>query len=282
MNKNFYFLLSVIVLIVITVVLIFYPSEPEIYNTSGNITFKDTKLSNSGPLVFEDMKATIDMDNHRRLKVAKYRDNAKLKTLGQTNVNYVNSELTLASGSNLPRTTLAANTPQGFRRYISDNSSAQSVVNIAGFQQLNVANAGVLNQVGGVVQIGNIAAVAFDDCSHENIEWSDDGPWGHCTDCGGNGTITGDINSDGTIDIDDMEWVPIGDIVVPMMLFGFIYLLLCFLRRNSFMQLYFYVKEAESKMFQIQPLLLCSNLQFIQKGRSSPGSLGRALSNGDA
>ena len=37
------------------------------------------------------------------------------------------------------------------------------------------------------------------------------------------------------IDMDDMEWVPIGDIVVPMMLFGFIYLLLCFLRRNSFM-----------------------------------------------
>lgn len=234
MNKNFYFLLSVVALILVAVVMIFYPSELEISSNVDNITFKNTKLGESN-LVFEDMNATIDMTNHRRLKVAKYRDNAKLKTLGQTNVNYVNSELTLASGSNLPRTTLAANTPQGFRRYISDNSSAQSVVNIAGFQQLNIANAGVLNQVGGVVQIGNIAAVAFDDCSHENIDWSNDGPWGHCTDCGGNGTITGDINSDGTIDIDDMEWVPIGDIVVPMMLFGFIYLLLCFLRRNSFM-----------------------------------------------
>lgn len=234
MNKNFYFLLSIVALILVAVVMIFYPSELEISSNVDNITFKNTKLGESN-LVFEDMNATINMTNHRRLKVAKYRDNAKLKTLGQTNVNYVNSELTLAFGSNLPRTTLAANTPQGFRRYISDNSSAQSVVNIAGFQKLNVANAGVFNQVGGVVQIGNIAAVAFDDCSHENIEWSDDGPWGHCTDCGGNGTITGDINSDGTIDIDDMEWVPIGDIVVPMMLFGFIYLLLCFLRRNSFM-----------------------------------------------
>lgn len=234
MNKNFYFLLSIVALILVAVVMIFYPSELEISSNVDNITFKNTKLGESN-LVFEDMNATINMTNHRRLKVAKYRDNAKLKTLGQTNVNYVNSELTLASGSNLPRTTLAANTPQGFRRYISDNSSAQSVVNIAGFQKLNVANAGVFNQVGGVVQIGNIAAVAFDDCSHENIEWSDDGPWGHCTDCGGNGTITGDINSDGTIDIDDMEWVPIGDILVPMMLFGFIYLLLCFLRRNSFM-----------------------------------------------
>lgn len=236
MNKNFYFLLSVIVLIVITVVLIFYPSEPEIYNTSGNITFKDTKLSNSGPLVFEDMKATIDMDNHRRLKVAKYHDRTKMKShVSDANANYVNGDLSLMAKSNMPHTSLAVNNAQGFRRYISDNSSAQSVVNIAGFQKLNVANAGVFNQVGGVVQIGNIAAVAFDDCSHENIEWSDDGPWGHCTDCGGNGTITGDINSDGTIDIDDMEWVPIGDIVVPMMLFGFIYLLLCFLRRNSFM-----------------------------------------------
>ena len=236
MNKNFYFLLSVIVLIVITVVLIFYPSEPEIYNTSGNITFKDPKLSNSGPLVFEDMKATIDMDNHRRLKVAKYHDRTKMKShVSDANANYVNGDLSLMAKSNMPHTSLAVNNAQGFRRYISDNSSAQSVVNIAGFQKLNVANAGVFNQVGGVVQIGNIAAVAFDDCSHENIEWSDDGPWGHCTDCGGNGTITGDINSDGTIDIDDMEWVPIGDIVVPMMLFGFIYLLLCFLRRNSFM-----------------------------------------------
>ena len=138
MNKNFYFLLSVVALILVAVVMIFYPSELEISSNVDNITFKNTKLGESN-LVFEDMNATIDM-SRRRLKVAKYRDNAKLKTLGQTNVNYVNSELTLASGSNLPRTTLAANTPQGFRRYISDNSSAQSVVNIAGFQQLNIAN----------------------------------------------------------------------------------------------------------------------------------------------
>lgn len=234
MNKNFYFLLSVIVLIVITVVLIFYPSEPEIYNTSGNITFKDTKLSNSGPLVFEDMKATIDMDNHRRLKVAKYHDRTKMKShVSDANANYVNGDLSLMAKSNMPHTSLAVNNAQGFRRYISDNSSSQAVVNVAGFQQLHIN--GSNHSLSGVVQVGSIASVAFDDCSHENIEWSDDGPWGHCTDCGGNGTITGDINSDGTIDIDDMEWVPIGDIVVPMMLFGFIYLLLCFLRRNSFM-----------------------------------------------
>ena len=227
MNKNFYFLLSIVALILVAVVMIFYPSELEISSNVDNITFKNTKLGESN-LVFEDMNATINMTNHRRLKVAKYHDRTKMKShVSDANANYVNGDLSLMAKSNMPHTSLAVNNAQGFRRYISDNSSAQSVVNIAGFQKLNVANAGVFNQVGGVVQIGNIAAVAFDDCSHENIEWSDDGPWGHCTDCGGNGTITGDINSDGTIDIDDMEWVPIGDIVVPMMLFGFIYLYYC-------------------------------------------------------
>ena len=229
MNKNFYFLLSVVALILVAVVMIFYPSKPEIYSNLENITFKNTKLGESN-LVFEDMNATIDMTNHRRLKVAKYRDNAKLKTLGQTNVNYVNSELTLASGSNLPRTTLAANTPQGFRRYISDNSSSQAVVNVAGFQQLHIN--GSNHSSGGVVQVGSIASVAFDDCTHENIEWSNEGPWGHCTDCGGNGTITGDINSDGTIDIDDMEWVPLGDVVIPMLLLAFSYLVIMFIYKK--------------------------------------------------
>ena len=229
MNKNFYFLLLVVALIVGAVVMIFYPSEPEIYSSVDNITFKNTKLNESN-LVFEDMNATIDMTNHRRLKVAKYRDNAKLKILGQTNVNYVNSELTLASGSNLPRTTLAANTPQGFRRYISDNSSSQAVVNVAGFQQLHIN--GSNHSSGGVVQVGSIASVAFDDCTHENIEWSNEGPWGHCTDCGGNGTITGDINSDGTIDIDDMEWVPLGDVVIPMLLLAFSYLVIMFIYKK--------------------------------------------------
>ena len=230
MNKNFYFLLLVVALIVGAVVMIFYPSEPEIYSSVDNITFKNTKLNESN-LVFEDMKATIDMDNRRRLKVAKYHDRTKMKShVSDANANYVNGDLSLMAKSNMPHTSLAVNNAQGFRRYISDNSSSQAVVNVAGFQQLHIN--GSNHSSGGVVQVGSIASVAFDDCTHENIEWSNEGPWGHCTDCGGNGTITGDINSDGTIDIDDMEWVPLGDVVIPMLLLAFSYLVIMFIYKK--------------------------------------------------
>lgn len=229
MNKNFYFLLLVVALIVGAVVMIFYPSEPEIYSSVDNITFKNTKLNESN-LVFEDMNATIDM-SRRRLKVAKYHDRTKMKShVSDANANYVNGDLSLMAKSNMPHTSLAVNNAQGFRRYISDNSSSQAVVNVAGFQQLHIN--GSNHSSGGVVQVGSIASVAFDDCTHENIEWSNEGPWGHCTDCGGNGTITGDINSDGTIDIDDMEWVPLGDVVIPMLLLAFSYLFIMFIYKK--------------------------------------------------
>ena len=238
MNKNFLFLLAILIMLIASTVLIFYPSKLDVMNANGNITFrKEEKLSTTSSVVYEDMVSTIDRSNHRRLEVEKYRDRMRMESaLNVNSVSYVSGNASLMSGSAQPRVMVSAGSPtQGYKRYVSDNSVGPNIVNVAGFQQLRIEMTG-LHSHDEIVQVGGMmGAIAFDDCTHEHVDWSTDGAFGTCTDCNGQGTIIGDKNGDGTIDMDDMEWVPIGDIVVPMMLFGFIYLLLCFLRRNSFM-----------------------------------------------
>lgn len=229
MNKNFCFLLLVLSMILVAGGLVFYPSVPELIDTSRNITFrKDAKLYTLKQLEFEDMISDVDRSFHRRLQVAKYQDKLKLKSnLNDGLLSYVNGDLSLMQGTPQYRVSLNSGTQQGYRRYVSDNSVGPVNINVVNFQDLDISRGGY-SHGGGVVQIGGImATIPFDECTHENVDWdwTNGGALGSCTDCNGKGTIT-DLNGDGIIDFDDIKWTPLGDFVMPMLLMVLSYLII--------------------------------------------------------
>ena len=233
-NRKVYFLIAIFAMILAVGWLILSPSSDT--NQSVNITFRgDSKLGGPETLVFEDMNATVDRGSGRRLKVAKYKDKTQMKAVSTTGlISYVDGGLSLMSSSTQPRVALSMSNQQTYRRYVVDNSQGQVVANIAGYQQIQLHNSASVMQ-GGVVQIGNTMAAQYsvDDCPHTNVNWGwseEDGLFGTCTDCNGKGTMT-DSDGDGIIDADGMEWVPVGDAVLPMLLLALGYLL--YLRRRK-------------------------------------------------
>lgn len=231
-NRKVYFLIAIFVMILAVGWLIVSPSSDT--NQSVNITFRsDSKLGGPETLVFEDMNATIEQTS-RHLKVAKYHDKIKMKAVSSTGlVSYVDNNLSLMSSESRPKVSLGMSNQQTYRRYVVDNSQSQTVANIAGYQQIQLNSAGVMSN--GVVQIGNTMAAQYsvEDCPHEHVNWGwseEDGLFGTCTDCNGKGTMT-DSDGDGIIDADGMEWAPVGDAVLPMLLLALGYLL--YLRRRK-------------------------------------------------
>jgi hypothetical protein len=231
MNKTFYFFIAILGMIIVAIGLLFYPTTPAVVSNTSHITLRDESVNfEKRTEVYEDMKAEIMGRKSRKIAKVRYKRGENVsKSVSNTGlVGYVNSDLSLSSGNILPQMTLN-NQQQTYRRYISDNSGAQMVSNPAGYQQLQMRNSH-----DGAVQIGNMmgANIAFEDCNHENVTWSNDFATGSCNDCNGKVTITGDTNNDGYIDQDDMHWVPLGDVVVPMLMLALTYLFMLFVKNK--------------------------------------------------
>ena len=232
MNKTLYFFIAILGMIVVAIGLLFYPTKPTAVNNTSHITLRDESINFAKRTeVYEDMNAEIKGGKSRKNAKIRYRRGEDVsKSVSNTGlVSYVNNDLSLSSGNRLPQMTLN-NQQQTYRRYISDNSGAQIVSNPTGYQQLQIRNA----SHNGVVHIGNMmgANIAFEDCNHENVTWDEGFATGSCDDCNGKVTITGDKNNDGYIDQDDMNWVPIGDALLPMSILALAYLLILFIKNN--------------------------------------------------
>ena len=231
MNKNAYFLLLIIALLISAVGFIFYDFGSN--DNSSNITFrkKNVLIANgmsSSQSSSEFAKLNFNQtSSSRKIKVRKYHVKTDLQA-ANTNSSYVSGDLSMMSNS-APRISLNGNASAGYRRYVSDNSASQMITGVASPHALriNVSSSHSHNHVdAGVVQTGPMMAAG---CEH----FFDPLNPGACGNgCGAIPTFPNGWG-DGITEDTEIEWVPIGDFAYPMLLLAAIYMIIIAFRKRS-------------------------------------------------
>lgn len=231
MNKNAYFLLLIIALLISAVGFIFYDFGSN--DNSSNITFrkKNVLIANgmsSSQSSSEFAKLNFNQtSSSRKIKVRKYHVKTDLQA-ANTNSSYVSGDLSMMSNS-APRISLNGNASAGYRRYVSDNSASQMISSVSSPQALriNVRSSHYHNHVDvGVVQTGPMMAAG---CEH----FFDPLNPGACGNgCGAIPTFPNGWG-DGITEDTEIEWVPIGDVAYPMLFLAAIYMIFIAIRKRS-------------------------------------------------
>ncbi len=232
MNKNAYFLLLIIALLISAVGFIFYDFNSNSRSNYNNITFRKENLTiNRG---VSSSNISYDFDNFdsnqirisRKIKVKNSHLKIGLQAVSST-TSYVSGDLSMMSNS-VPRISLNGNTSAGYRRYVSDNSASQMISSVSSPQALriNVRSSHYHNHVDvGVVQTGPMMAAG---CEH----FFDPLNPGSCGNgCGAIPTFPNGWG-DGITEDTEIEWVPIGDFAYPMLLLAAIYIIFIAFRKR--------------------------------------------------
>lgn len=227
MNKNVYLFFVVVILLLVSVGLLFYPAERSGTKIGANISFRDVEFGYSEPhqkRVYEDMTADISVfQEKKRIRMLKNQQSDVSKPLSATGVvSYVNSDLSFFNETTIPKKLLSNNSNYVFRKYNLESTLALVQPKLGDYQRLNI-HKGVehLHGESSRVEVGTVMGV---ECSHEfeDINWSEDGLFASCGNCNSRGEVLG-FNDDGTLKI---EWTPIGDVVLPILLMAVCYVLL--------------------------------------------------------
>ena len=234
MSKNIYFLLSIIALLALVVGLIFYDFNSYDKSDFSNITFRNENvIINRG--VSSRNTTSSDFSNlnfnqtssSRKIKVRKYHVKTDLQA-ANTNSSYVSGDLSMMSNS-VPRVSLNVNAFAGYRRYVSDNSASQMIMGVSTPQTLKInfnSSHSHSHAVGGVVQTGPMMAAS---CDHI-FDPLNPGECGNG--CGAIPTFPNGWG-DGITEDTEIEWVPIGDIMYPMLLLAVMYMIFVYMHRRS-------------------------------------------------
>jgi hypothetical protein len=236
MNKTTIFLFSVLSLIVIALGLTFYDFNSA---ENQNITFRKkgvfvapavSHTSRSGA----EMMFTSNPSKAKKIKIRNYYYTAELASSAQSaNFNgYIRNDLSLLADNGAPKVAISANSNNGYRRYIADNSVSYGITGVASPQALriNTNRTNVSAVPGGVVQTGPMMGAVMnhdhifdplnpDKCGQDGCDAIPTFPNGW-----GDGIFEGDT---------EIEWVPVGDVAYPMLLLAAIYMIFIAIRKRS-------------------------------------------------
>ena len=238
MRNAFYLLLVVIGLLATSVVLIYHPSEPQIVNHTDNITFrKDTHKQETsvhkyqnGDMVAEKM---ADRFYHQSIIVDNNQFKVNYNASGKSGVkSFVNENVSISSGmQNVQYLGLNGGNIAQYKRYAFNQELTPNNSFIANSQPLQISSQARYTHThshsGDVVEIGKVMGASGEGgCPHKNVVITEKGL--RCLDCGAIGTLTS-VGGQGSAGI---TWLPLGDVLLPMLLMALGYLLLVFIKRH--------------------------------------------------
>ncbi|MBO5346485.1 MAG: hypothetical protein J6A44_06250 [Paludibacteraceae bacterium] len=237
MRKNIYFLLSILTLIILATGLVFYDLTPETKSNSNNIIFKKDgvvlvqNMPNkvSGSSDFDRLVKSQTKTSRNKVQVSNYTVRTNLEVVRPTVLQgYVSNDLSMMSAV-APRVSVSGNYQAGYKRYISDNSASQAIAAFSMPQALKINMSSLHTHshggASGVIETGPMMAVG---CDHV-FDPLNPGECGNG--CGAIPTFPNGWG-DGITEDTEIEWVPIGDAIIPMLLCVLMYVLLSLRQRR--------------------------------------------------
>ena len=235
MNKTTILLFSVLSLIVVVLGFTFYD-----FNSKGNqnITFrKKGVIISSAPSASHSGAEKIFTSNPmsaRKIKIRNYYHAAELTSTTHSSQasGYIRSDLSLMANNGAPRVVVGGSSNASYRRYIADHSASYSITGVASPQALHInTNRAVASAISsGVVATGPMMGAVMDHdhifdplnpdkCGQDGCDAIPTFPNGW-----GDGILEGDT---------EIEWVPLGDFVYPILLLAAIYMIFIVIRKRT-------------------------------------------------
>lgn len=240
MRKNIYFLLSILTLIILATGLVFYDLTPETKSNPNNIIFKKNgvvlvqNMPNkvSGSSDFDRLTKSQIKTSRTKVQVRNYTVRTNLEVVRPTVLQgYVSNDLSMMSAV-APRVSVSGNYQAGYKRYISDNSASQAIAAFSMPQALKINMSSLHTHshggASGVIETGTMMGAVMnhdhifdplnpDKCGQDGCDAIPTFPngWG-----------------DGITEDTEIEWVPLGDAIIPMLLCVLMYVLLSLRQRR--------------------------------------------------
>ena len=236
MRKNIYFLLSILTLIILATGLVFFDFDSGTKFNCDNITFKkDGVILSHEPTIlygspdFDRLVKSQTKTSRNKVQVSNYTVRTNLEVVRPTVLQgYVSNDLSMMSAV-APRVSVSGNYQAGYKRYISDNSALQAIAAFSMPQALKINMSSLHTHshggASGVIETGPMMAVG---CDHV-FDPLNPGECGNG--CGAIPTFPNGWG-DGITEDTEIEWVPIGDAIIPMLLCILMYVLLSLRQRR--------------------------------------------------